>query len=245
MSAQKLNKNAELKKLNKLFADEWEFRLRENPLFATYFGDHRFDDKLGSVSEADELRRLGEDKKFLERAKKIHRSALSGEDRLNYDIFLRMKEDDVESYRYRDYLMPISKAGGFHSGFPEMRLRVPLKTADDYDNYIARLNAFKPLVEQYIELMRTGIKDGYMPPKVVLEGVEDSIKAQIVEQPEKSLFYKPFEEFPHTVKETSRKRLIQKGHDAVMHSIVPSYQEFLKFVIVKFKGGYGCAVAHL
>ena len=234
MTAKNLNKNAELNRLRKLFADEWDFRLRENPMFATYFGDHRFDDKLGSVSEADELRRFGEDKKFLERAKKIRRSALTGEDRLNYDIFLRMKEDDVESYRYRDYLMPVSKAGGFHSGFPEMRLRVPLKTADDYDNYIARLNAFKPLMEQYIELMRTGIKDGYIPPKVVLEGVEDSIKAQIVEQPEKSLFYKPFEEFPKTVKEASRKRLIEKGRNAVMLSIVPSYQAFLKFVMEEY-----------
>jgi len=234
MAAKKQDKNAELKKLKKLFADEWEFRLRESPMFATYFGDHRFDDKLGSVSEADELRRLAEDRKFLERIKKIKRSAFDGEDRLNYDIFLRMKEDDVEGYRYRDYLMPISKAGGFHSGFPEMRLRVPLKTADDYSNYIARLNAFKPLVEQYIELMRTGIKEGYIPPKIVLEGAEDSIKAQIVEQPEKSLFYKPFEEYPKTVKEANRKQLTKKGRDAVMRSIVPSYRTFLKFVAEEY-----------
>jgi hypothetical protein len=29
-----------------LLHDEWEFRLREDPLFATETGDHRYDDKL-------------------------------------------------------------------------------------------------------------------------------------------------------------------------------------------------------
>ena len=36
--------------LLKLFDDEWEFRLQEAPLFATRFGDRRFNDKLGRVT---------------------------------------------------------------------------------------------------------------------------------------------------------------------------------------------------
>src|SRR5215204_5255899 len=32
-----------------LLHDEWEFRLREDPLFASETGDHRFDDKLPKV----------------------------------------------------------------------------------------------------------------------------------------------------------------------------------------------------
>ncbi|HVW36206.1 MAG TPA: hypothetical protein VHB99_02835, partial [Pirellulales bacterium] len=39
--------------LQKLFDDAWQFDLREDPLFATQAGDHRYDDRLPRVSEAD------------------------------------------------------------------------------------------------------------------------------------------------------------------------------------------------
>ena len=48
------------KKLSALFEEEWEFRLREDPLFATSVGDHRYDDRLPSVSVADETGRAEE-----------------------------------------------------------------------------------------------------------------------------------------------------------------------------------------
>ena len=43
--------------LHALFDEAWEFELREDPLFATSVGDHRFDDRLPSVSVADQVRR--------------------------------------------------------------------------------------------------------------------------------------------------------------------------------------------
>jgi hypothetical protein len=38
--------NPASQQLNKLFEDSLEFDLQEDPLFATFYGDHRFDDKL-------------------------------------------------------------------------------------------------------------------------------------------------------------------------------------------------------
>ena len=40
-----------------LLDDAWEFDLREDPLFATETGDHRYDDQLPKVSLADSKRR--------------------------------------------------------------------------------------------------------------------------------------------------------------------------------------------
>ena len=39
--------------LKQLIDDEWAWRLREDPLFATSVGDHSNDDKLPSVAVAD------------------------------------------------------------------------------------------------------------------------------------------------------------------------------------------------
>ena len=44
-------------KLHALFDEEWQLRLKENPLFATNVGVHTYDDKLPSVTQKDRERR--------------------------------------------------------------------------------------------------------------------------------------------------------------------------------------------
>src|SRR5687767_13966927 len=51
--------------LQALIQEAWEFRLREEPLFATSAGDHRYDDRLPSAAPAD-----------LERQAAFHRDLL-------------------------------------------------------------------------------------------------------------------------------------------------------------------------
>lgn len=52
-------------RLSKLLDDAWEFQLREDPVFATRFGDHRWDDRLSSESLADQQRRLEQRRQYL------------------------------------------------------------------------------------------------------------------------------------------------------------------------------------
>ena len=78
--------------------------------------------------------------------------------------------------------------------------------------------------------MRRGLVRGMTLPRVVLAGYELTISAQIVEQVEESVFYKPFEEFPPGVPETERERLRSAGAAAVRDSLVPAYRAFLTFM---------------
>ena len=54
-----------------LFAEQWQWTLREFPEFATFLGDHRYDDRLSDQSAAAVLRRRAARAGFLERADKI------------------------------------------------------------------------------------------------------------------------------------------------------------------------------
>ena len=45
------------RELHQIFEDEWEFRLQEDPLFATSVGVHDFNDRLPEVNEAAQQRR--------------------------------------------------------------------------------------------------------------------------------------------------------------------------------------------
>ncbi|MEW5927942.1 MAG: DUF885 domain-containing protein [Gemmatimonadota bacterium] len=221
-------------RLRQLFADEWERTLRESPLTATGFGDRRYNDRLPSVGLADQQRMMEADRAALARLLAIPRDSLSPEDALDYDVFRRLREDDVAEAEFRGYLIPITNREGFHTYFPELPNDVPLATVEDYENYIARLRAFRAYSAQQVELMREGIRAGMVLPRASVEGIEASITPHVVADPTRSLLYAPFTRFPASVPEGERARLAAAGRDAVATSVVPGYREFGEFMASEY-----------
>ena len=214
----------------KLVEDAWEFQVRENPLFATMTGDHRYDGRLPNVSESDFARRLEKMREFQQRGRVIDRAALTSAERLNYDILARLLENEIREIEFRAYRMPLSKTGGFHTEFPELHVFMPLDTLQDYQNYVARLDAFSRYVAENIEVMRAGLDGGQIPPRTTLGGVADTLRPHIVETSPQSQLFKPFEQFPKTIDGTEQRQLTEAGSAAIMGSVVPGYQALLKFV---------------
>jgi uncharacterized protein (DUF885 family) len=222
------------KSLHQLFDDSWEFDLHEAPIFATRFGDHRWDDQLSRESLADQERRVAQRRKFHERWQAIDRASLNRADRMNYDIFGRLLEDDLADASFKSYLMPITNRSGFHTSFPELPKDVPLNTTKDHENYIARLKAFSQHTDDHIELMRAGIQQRIVLPAVVLEGYESSLTTHIVDDPTKSLLFAPFQKFPARVAEADRPRLVSDARDAIEKQVIPSYRKFLEFMKTEY-----------
>ena len=217
-----------------LVDEMWEFSLKEYPLNATSYGDHRFNDRLRQLSLADCERRIEAVKGFIGRLKEIDREQLSESDRINYDILLRIKAEEVTEYEFGDHLMPITQRHGFHITFPELPKDVPLDSLEDYENYLSRLRAFGDFADGHIELMREGIARERSLPAVAMEGWETSVDTHIVDQPQQSLLYEPFLEFPVGVSEKEHQRLREAAVAAISESIVPTYERFRKFMTEEY-----------
>jgi uncharacterized protein (DUF885 family) len=98
--------------LHALFDQEWERGLRENPLSATYLGDHRHDDRLPDASLEANRASEAATRAALATLHAIDREALSDADRLNHDTFQWQLERAVERQRFREYLIPLTHQGG-------------------------------------------------------------------------------------------------------------------------------------
>ena len=140
----------EAHELHRLFDEAWEFTMQEFPTFATAVGDHRFDDRLASATIDDEARRAAYWEEILTRLEAIDRSQLVLDDRINYDMFDRDLRDQLASFEIKQYLIPITSESGFHSGYPFLADLAPLRTTEDFENYIARLTAIPRSVDQHI-----------------------------------------------------------------------------------------------
>src|SRR5437879_6582739 len=86
--------------LNQLYDDYWEFVLKEYPLSATYLGDHRYDSVLEDASEAAFHRRVTQSKKFLDQLRSFRKPS-SKPNLLNYELFERELEDNLESAKFQ------------------------------------------------------------------------------------------------------------------------------------------------
>jgi uncharacterized protein (DUF885 family) len=216
--------------LKKILDEAWEFKLREEPLFATHVGDKRYDDRLPSVTPADFDRQAAFARATLERLGAIDRSALSEADRVNYEMFERTVSDDLAELGFRTWRMPLNAEGSFHSSFARLPFTVPLATTRDYENYLSRLRAFPAYARQQMENMREGLRTGFTQPKVILKGFEDAITTHLVSDVSQSVFYKPFASFPTPVPEADRERLRAAGREAIEKHVLPTFRLFLDFM---------------
>ncbi|MCX6033560.1 MAG: DUF885 domain-containing protein [Chloroflexi bacterium] len=233
--------------LNQLIADQWEAWMHWDPLFATSCGDHRFNDRLPKAGEGHFVSWREQLAGFHQRLQKIEAGSLSPTDRLNYEIFARMLDFEISGLDYHGYRLPISKAGGFHVYFPDLYLLSPFETVRDYENFLARLEALRCYFDESIDLMRLGLHTGFVPVRVTLEGVDQSLRAHILEDPAASVFFKPFEQFPTSISEVDRLRLTAAAQDVIRGSVVPAYRSLLQFLETEYLPGSrdGIAAADL
>jgi uncharacterized protein (DUF885 family) len=217
-------------RLHSLFDESWEYFMRENPLMATHCGDHRFNDTLPDVSEAAHDRQHEKTKEILDALHAIDCDNLSEEDRLNYDIFELELTNRIRGHAFKPFLRGVTKKGGYYKHFTYLPDSVPLKTVTDFENYLARLKAFGDWSMDHIELMRSGVSEGIVPPRILLDGIDESITSVITKTPEESLFYKPFLSLPGHFDEGTCNTLQQECRNIIETVIHPAYRNLLAYL---------------
>jgi uncharacterized protein (DUF885 family) len=222
------NTNTAARPLQKLLDDEWEWTMRENPTWASTLGDRRYNDRWEDASleniERQQQHRLATLKSF----QSIDRSKLSEADRLNYDLFRKDLEADIEAYKFRLYLLPVTQRGGIQTA-DELTELLRFQTVKDYEDWIARMRGLPLYVTQTIALMREGVRAKILFPKIVEQRVSAQIEKQLVSRAEDSTFYKPFKSFPADITEGERALLVHSAREAIEQSVVPSYRALSEY----------------
>ena len=216
------------KTLNQLFAAEWERGLVEFPENASLNGDTRFNDRWTDMSLAAIQKREGEDRAALQTLRSIDRGVLAPADQLNYDTFQWQLERNIERQQFHEYLQPVSHQGGVQTadGLAEL---LPFASTKDYRDWLKRMDAIPTVVEQSIALMREGVKAGNVPPKILMQRVPGQIAAQIVEDPTKSPFYRPFLKFSDAIPAGDRPVLQAEAQRIIRERMVPAYQQLATY----------------
>jgi uncharacterized protein (DUF885 family) len=208
--------------------DHWQWVLRNSPILATRLGDRRYDDRLGAISPAAIERRLAETQGFIDRLESVVPAALSPADQLNRAILLRDLKDDVSMRGFGQRFMLFTSYSSWHSSFASLPEGLPFATDADYVSYIARLKDYPRLNREGIETTRQAIAGGFTQPCAPLAKFEGTIAAHVVDDVEKSVFWKPFQRAPRSIAAARWADLQAQGRTAIQSAVIPAYADWLK-----------------
>jgi uncharacterized protein (DUF885 family) len=223
--------------LHALFDAEWERGLREDPLSASFHGDHRFDERLPDLSPQAFEASKAADRAAFAALQRIDRARLNAGDRLNYDVFEWQLRQRIDGHRFRvagqefkRELIPLNQRGGIQT-FDEVLEALPLRTAADYRHWLARLRGFGTYADQTIALMRQGIEAGVVPPKVVMQRIPAQIALQRAERAEDSRFWPAFAKMPDAIPLAERDSLRAEAKQVITEVVLPAFDRLHTFFV--------------
>ncbi|MFL6261555.1 MAG: DUF885 domain-containing protein [Thermoanaerobaculia bacterium] len=213
-------------KQNALFEEVYENGLKNAPERATSIGDYRYNALLGDESLAAIARQHAQNDAFLARLRAIPTDGMGEADRLSHEILERQITRGDVSYELKNYKMPINQQGGIHTGLADLPLSVPLDSVKHYEDYIARLHQIPRVLAQTTEVLRAGMKDGLMPPKLVVDKLPGQCDGIVKEDP----FLLPLKKFPASFSDADKQRLTAALTQAVNEDVLPAYRKFAEFL---------------
>jgi uncharacterized protein (DUF885 family) len=218
------------KALSDLMAEQWEYVLSTNPEFASVIGDKRGNNKISAASVESIRADLAKTREFLTRFEAINTVGFPEQEALNKTLMVRGLREHVENARFKHWEMPVNQMGGVHIDTPELVSLLQFVTAKDYEDYIARMKQLPRLFNEISDNMRSGIKSGLMPPRFLLEKVLTQTENIAKQEPDKSPFARPLNDFPKEIPPAEQERIRREYLAAIRDLVLPAYVTFAKFL---------------
>jgi uncharacterized protein (DUF885 family) len=221
------------KALHGLFTAAWDQEMQERPEDASELGDRRWNDRWTDRSPEAYARRDQNNHEILAKLARIDRKQLSKTDQLNYDLFQKRYADRIEQYKVRWFLMSFNQREGPQTS-DDLGSSLRFETVKDYEDWLARLRSLPMALDQFTALLRQGMRERMVHPRIIMERIPAQIDKQVVSDPTQSGFYKPFKTFPQGINQVDQQRLQQAARQAVEQQVVPAFAKFKQFFVNEY-----------
>ena len=217
----------------KLLDDEWNYEVKQNPVYATSLGIKGFENKWTDMSLEAIKKRQDRHYSLLKELSKIDIDSLNLENQLNYRLFIQLQKNSIDLMPFNQHLMPFSHRGGIQL-MHEQSERLRFEKKEDFEDWIIRLSNLDIYIDQIINLAKNGMSKGYTKPRVLMERVGRQISLQTNADISNHPFYKLFNELPDFLSKEEKEELKVKARKVINNEIIPSYQKLHKFFMEEY-----------
>ncbi len=209
-----------------LWKTEWKWRKALTSDNDDDSGENAIRSHFPDVSKTAQDAKLAYWTNVLTQLDAIDPASLSPDQQVNYTIYRNQIETLAAQQKFRGYEMRF----GFWSGL-SYAARKPMRTEQDYRNYIAYLNDVPRYFGQNIDNLRAGLKRGFTPSQVSLQGRDSSVAITFENKTlEETVFYTPFLDMPASIPADKQAELKKLGAEAIRQGVIPAHKTLLAFL---------------
>jgi uncharacterized protein (DUF885 family) len=217
----------------RLVADYEAWWLTEDPFTAGRLGDKAALGRLPDVTPVADARRKAWLEAFKARLAAEPDAGLSSEARLNRDLLRWTVASQLDRLAFDDARIPISSDGGFFDTLDYFGSITPVRSREDAEAWIARLEAAPKLWRDNVANIRRGVKTGFTQPRVTADAVIKAMKDRLATPDDQDPLLQPMAKLPETIPADEQARLRARAR-AASDAMRPLRQEFLAFMETEY-----------
>ncbi|MCF6293135.1 MAG: DUF885 domain-containing protein [Robiginitomaculum sp.] len=223
------------------------FDLSHNPIAAGNEGDMQALSKMPDVSKKTNLARQEQNKKYLKRINAILQQELLPSDRINADLLHYMLSNRVARGDFDTSAMPFSNDSGFHTSLDFIARTTRITSIAMGEAWVARLNDVPRFLAEHRANISRGVTSGFSQPKIIVQGVVETLEAQIADDSMLNSLLAPLSALPVSTSAEEKQRLTGQITQAFKQQVLPAYQQTYVFmrdeVLPKSRDSIGISAA--
>lgn len=144
----------------------WDAKLEASPLFASYLGDHRFDDRADDMSAEAERRLRDRWQSIRERAAAIPTDELDDTAAVTRDLLIGELDDAIRGIDLRRVELESDQMQGAHAGLLIMAGQLRAPEPEHARMAVTRVGELARLLDQAAQRYREGLAAGRRPAQI-------------------------------------------------------------------------------
>ena len=220
--------------------NKWEaFERHEFPEQASLRGQHQADDRLTDLSDAAVFARRRQVAALLAELRSIGQTGLAEQEQVSKEMLTRRLAQLAQVAAIygalpfgpfgSDSWLPLSSLGGPHSGLVVLAQASRFEGAQDYRNYLTRLEQVPGRIRDMITRMQLAIKAGWIGPAAPMERVPEQLAGFSTDGIVNGPLMAPFNGRLRGVSEGEGQELTARARAVLGKTVAPAFAELKRF----------------
>lgn len=215
------------------FREFWEWKINNNPQFATKIGISKYDDRVNEKSFSSYKRRASDVRQYLEKVRQI-RKTLNKTRHPEHALSMELLENGLTQYltgvEFNTFVWPISIVHGPQYDTWYLLTQMNNKTVRDMENLISRIHLFAQQIDEDIALMQEGIRRGQTLYRTSVRKLIDIFHKIATSTVEENEFFNTFHKKPVNISDRDWTRVVDDAKIAIISHIQPAYMRLHDFL---------------